>query len=126
MKTFAVIRYFDLSRGKMGLIAKHRANAVGGQKARRGPRAGRLQPVRLFPPQPGLGSPSAKRRLDCCAQLLLAAHQSWLKQRLRVKIETRCVLGLEAHSNGGSVASECARRQAGEVLRGLGSPSRLL
>lgn len=30
MKTFAVIRYFDLSKGKTGLIAKHRASAVGG------------------------------------------------------------------------------------------------
>lgn len=57
MKTFAVIRYFDLSKGKMGLIAKHRASVVGGQKARRGPQAGRLQPVRLFPPTTGPRQP---------------------------------------------------------------------
>lgn len=94
-ETFAMSRYLDCSKWKMGLFAKRRTKAVGGRK-------------------PGLGHGRAasrlcaKRCLDWRAQLLLVGHQSWLTQRPHVKIETRCVLGLEAPGNRGSEASQCA------------------
>lgn len=87
-------RYLDCCKWKMGLFAKHRTKAVGGRK-------------------PGLGHGRAAsrlcaERLDRRAQLLLLGHQSWLTQRPRVTIDTRCVLGSEAPGNRGSAASQCA------------------